>query len=119
MKVRILVSKKSTITTAISLVLLAPVLGIMPTVASAESRSVNLMVPTMDCGMCLITVRKALENLDGVEQAKVDFNDKTAKVIFDDDKVSVERLMQATKEAGYPSEGVEPNKLKNSNKGNE
>ncbi|QDO86583.1 mercury resistance system periplasmic binding protein MerP [Shewanella psychropiezotolerans] len=108
-----------------SLVLLASALGIMPTTALAETRSVNLMVPTMDCGMCPITVRKALENLDGVEQAKVDFGDKTAWVIFDDDKVSVERLMEATKDAGYPSEVIEARKNNDSkehsnvNKGNE
>ena len=97
-------SKNSTASTLMSSVLLASALGIMPTAALAETRSVNLMLPTMDCGMCPITVRKALENLDGVEQAKVDFGDKTAKVIFDDDKVSVERLMRATKVAGVPSE---------------
>ncbi|WP_295029520.1 mercury resistance system periplasmic binding protein MerP [Shewanella sp.] len=104
MKPRVLMSKNSTASTLMSSVLLASALGIMPTAALAETRSVNLMLPTMDCGMCPITVRKALENLDGVEQAKVDFGDKTAKVIFDDDKVSVERLMRATKDAGFPSE---------------
>ncbi|WP_322619471.1 mercury resistance system periplasmic binding protein MerP [Shewanella sp. YLB-07] len=125
MKPRILMSKKSTATTVMSLVLLASALGIMPTTALAETRSVNLMVPTMDCDMCPITVRKALENLDGVEQAKVDFGDKTAWVIFDDDKVSVERLMEATKDAGYPSEVIEARKNNDSkehsnvNKGNE
>ena len=115
MKAQVLMSKKSTATTAMSLVLLAFAFGIMPTAVLAETRSVNLIVPTMDCGMCPITVRKALENLDGVEQAKVDFDDKTARVIFDDAKVSVERLMQATKNAGYPSEVIEASKKSHAN----
>ncbi len=69
----------------------------------AAVQTVMLSVPTMDCPVCPITVKKALTRIDGVSKAEVNFDKKLATVTFDDDKASVQTLTEATKNAGYPS----------------
>lgn len=71
--------------------------------AWATPRTVTLSVPTMDCPVCPITVKKALGQVAGVTKAEVNFDKRQATVTFDDAKASVEALTRATKEAGYPS----------------
>ena len=70
---------------------------------AADSRTVTLDVTKMDCAVCPITVRKALEKLPGVDTAKVDFKTKRAVVAFDPAKTSPEALTRATADAGFPS----------------
>jgi mercuric reductase len=48
-----------------------------------NSQTVMLDMQNMTCAMCSITIRKALEGVDGVQSAKVDFDSKTANVTFD------------------------------------
>ena len=78
-------------------------MGGLLNVAWADTRTVKLSVPSMNCAMCPITVRKALEMIDGVKQADVDYKTKSAVVIYDDQKASVDLLTKATQDAGYPS----------------
>lgn len=66
-------------------------------------RTVTLSLPTMDCPVCPITVKKALGQVEGVSRAEVDFAKRQAVVSFDDAKTSAEALMRATRDAGYPS----------------
>ena len=71
--------------------------------AWATPRTVTLSIPTMDCPVCPITVKKALGQVAGVSKADVNFDKRQAIVTFDDAKASIEALTRATKEAGYPS----------------
>jgi mercuric ion binding protein len=64
---------------------------------------VTLSVPSMDCPVCRVTVKKALTKVLGVNQAEVNFDQRQATVTFDDAKTNVEALTRATKDAGYPS----------------
>ena len=66
-------------------------------------RMVTLDVTNMDCAVCPITVRKALEKVPGVATARVDFATKRAEVVIDPKKASVDALTKATADAGYPS----------------
>jgi periplasmic mercuric ion binding protein len=77
--------------------------------AGAARKSVVLSVPSMNCAACPITVRKALEKVAGVQSVKATLEPPEAMVTFDDAKTSVDRLMEATKGAGYPS-SVKPGK---------
>jgi mercuric ion binding protein len=70
----------------------------------AAQRTVTLTVHNMYCEACPYMVKKTLERVPGVSKASVSFNDKTAVVIFDDAKASVEDLTGATAKAGFPSE---------------
>ena len=69
----------------------------------AAQKTVTLGVPGMTCGACPITVKKAINKVDGVTRAEVDFDKRQAVVTYDDAKASAEQIMQATANAGYPS----------------
>lgn len=79
----------------LSVVLSAPAL--------AASKTVTLSVTGMTCATCPITVKKALNKVEGVEKIEVSFEKKEAVVTFDDAKTKVEALLEATKKAGLPS----------------
>jgi mercuric transport protein len=55
----------------------------------AAPRNVTLSLPTMDCAVCPITVKKALVKVDGVSRVDVNFDQRQAVVGFDDARTSV------------------------------
>ncbi|MDP3189061.1 mercury resistance system periplasmic binding protein MerP [Limnobacter sp.] len=69
----------------------------------ADTQTVTLAVPGMTCAACPITVKKALNKVDGVQDVKVSYEKLTAVVTFDDAKTDVHKLTKATENAGYPS----------------
>ena len=73
------------------------------TLFAGTLQTVTLDVQNMTCAVCPITVKKALERVPGVMDAKVDFDKKTATLSFDPDKASFVALTKATADAGYPS----------------
>lgn len=70
--------------------------------ASGEQTAI-LDVQNMTCGVCPITVKKSLQKVPGVTDARIDFDRKTATVRFDTGKADVAALVKATTEAGFPS----------------
>ncbi len=73
------------------------------TALAATPKTAVLDVQNMTCNMCPITVKKSLEHVPGVSQARIDLEKKTATVTFDADKTSAAALIKATTDAGYPS----------------
>ena len=71
--------------------------------ASAETRTVTLSVPGMNCDLCPLTVRKAIARVPGVSAVEASYEKKEAVVTFDDAKTGVGALLRATTDAGYPS----------------
>jgi len=57
----------------------------------------------MTCPTCTYRVRKALVGLPGVEKAEVSFEKSQAVVEYEADKVTVEPMIEAIKQAGYPA----------------
>jgi mercuric ion binding protein len=72
-------------------------------IAAAAERTVTLAVEKMTCALCPITVRTAIEQIVGVKDVEVDFESKTAVVVFDDAEASVEDITEASRLAGYPA----------------
>ena len=85
-------------------------LVLMALPAWAAPRTVTLSVPSMNCPVCPITVKKALTKVEGVSQAELNFERRQAMVTFDDAKTTVDALLQATEDAGYPSTSAESKK---------
>jgi mercuric ion binding protein len=79
------------------------VFALASSTAFAAVQTVTLSVPDMDCPVCPITVKKALEKVDGVKKATVSFEQHEAKVTYDDAITSTDKLIKATTDAGYPS----------------
>jgi periplasmic mercuric ion binding protein len=71
--------------------------------ALAAERTITLAVQNMLCADCPFVVRKSLEAVPGVAKATVSFKDKTATVTYDDGRVDVKGLTDATTNAGFPS----------------
>lgn len=83
-------------------VLLLVLTAASPLVA-AETRTVTLDIPKMDCPLCPITVEAALHKVDGVDKVDVDLETRSATVTFDDTRARIEDLTTATTDSGYPS----------------
>lgn len=68
-----------------------------------QTQQITLDVKGMTCAMCPITVKKVLTSLDGVKEANVTLDPPEAFVRYDPSKLSIEKLTEATTNAGYPS----------------
>lgn len=83
--------------------LAALLIGLPVSALAAAPQTAVLDVQNMTCSTCSITIRKALEKVPGVIDAKVDYDHKTATVKYDGDKTSPLALTKATANAGFPS----------------
>ena len=68
-----------------------------------EERHLTLAITGMTCGHCVAAVKKALVAVPGVEAVEVTLSPPRAVVAFDPSRTTVERLVKATDEEGYPS----------------
>jgi periplasmic mercuric ion binding protein len=69
----------------------------------ATERTVTLAVDNMTCETCPPIVRKSLARIPGVAKADISAKTGTATVVFDDTVASVDVLVAARTNAGYPS----------------
>lgn len=69
----------------------------------ATQKIVTLDVLGMSCAACPITVKKSLTKVAGVSRADVNYDKRQAIVTFDDTQTTLDKLMGATTDAGYPS----------------
>lgn len=76
-----------------------------------------LNVEGMSCKHCTATVKKALEEIDGVKEADVSLEGKNARVELDKD-VADEALVKAVEDAGYSAKIAKWEQTRKSNLGN-
>lgn len=69
----------------------------------AEEKTANFNVENMTCAMCPITVRKAIEQVNGVKSVVVDYDTKIATVVFDPAIATPVQIGSASANAGYPA----------------
>ncbi len=72
----------------------------------AAPQTATLKVPGMICATCPITIKKALQRVQGVSRIDVSYAQKEVVVTFDDAKTNEAALVQATAEVGFPSQLV-------------
>ena len=82
--------------------LLAALLAALPAFA-AEPRTAILQVEGMNCSLCPLTIRKALQRVPGVLEARVEYESKRAEVKYDPDRTEPKTLAKAVSDAGYPA----------------
>ena len=83
-------------------VVLAALAATISAPAWAAMKTVALSVPGMTCASCPVTVRAALKRVDGVKDIAV-IGETDIQVTYDDARTNVAALINATKNAGYPS----------------
>ena len=70
---------------------------------AAEWQSAIFAVDNMTCALCPVTVRKAMAGVSGVKSVSVDFEGKTATVMFDPAVTDPAAIAAASTNAGYPA----------------
>ena len=65
--------------------------------------TVKFAVEKMTCATCPISVRKAMERVDGVKEVTVDFDSKTATVTFDSSMATASDIGNASTDVGFPA----------------
>jgi len=73
----------------------------------AAEQTVTMDIEKMTCALCPVTVKKSMQNVDGVQDVEVDFDSKTATVTFDDAKTTATAVAQASTDVGYPATVVQ------------
>jgi mercuric ion binding protein len=73
-----------------------------------RQQTVTLNMENMTCAMCTVTIKKALQKVEGVQEVTVDYDLKTATIIFDSQKTDSAALIKATTDAGYPGSLATP-----------
>ena len=69
--------------------------------ALVTEQTAKYSIENMTCKMCNITIRKAMEKIDGVIKVTVDYDSKTATVIFNPSKTNIKTIGMASTNAGY------------------
>lgn len=75
---------------------------------SKQQQTVTLNIENVTCAMCTVTIKKALQKVEGVQNVTVDYDAKTAVVTFDNHKTNSAALIKATTDAGYPGSLATP-----------
>lgn len=70
---------------------------------TAESQSATFAIENMTCALCPVTVREAMKSVSGVQSVSVDFENKTATVLFDPAVTDRAAIAAASTNAGYPA----------------
>lgn len=64
-------------------------------------KEVKLNIEGMHCTGCSTRLEKVLNNVDGVEDAKVSLEEKKADIEYDETQVSEKELIEAVEDAGF------------------
>ena len=73
------------------------------TTSAATLTEVSFDVPDMTCALCPVTVKAAMSGVDGVQSVEIDFDARSATVIFDPALTDATAIAQASAMAGYPA----------------
>ena len=82
--------------------LVAAVLLAGSSAAFAGEKTVTLRI-AMWCASCPYIVQRSLEDVEGVSDVAVSYEDQSATVTFDDQRVNVAALTAATADVGFPA----------------
>ena len=72
-------------------------------VASEADETVVFDVEKMTCATCPITVRKAMQRVDGVKVVEVNLESESAVVTFDPNMTTAIEIGRAATDVGFPA----------------
>ena len=67
-------------------------------------KDIKLKIEGMHCAGCSTRLERVLNNLEGVEEAKVSLEEKQATIKFDETKTNIENIKEAIADAGFKGE---------------
>lgn len=69
-------------------------------------RNINFKIDGMHCTACSNRLEKVLNNLDGVESAIVNFENKNANIKFNENFISIEKIKEVIEDIGFKGEEI-------------
>lgn len=69
----------------------------------AVQASVSFTVDNMTCATCSISVKKAMMRVEGVKSVDIDFETKSAQVVYDPARTTPDAIGAASRDVGYPA----------------
>ena len=60
-----------------------------------------IKVEGMHCPLCTTAVKKAVNELEGIEKVSARLNTKEVTVVYDEEKVKIEDILKAVKTTSY------------------
>ena len=83
---------------------IAPITAIPAAAQTAASeQTVTFLIDNMTCALCPVTVKRAMEGVTGVRAVEIDFEARTATVVFDTAATNADAVATASANAGYPA----------------
>ena len=67
-------------------------------------KETNFKIEGMHCVGCSTRLEKVLNNLEGVETAKVSLEEKKATIKYDETKINIESIKETIEDAGFKGE---------------
>ena len=67
-------------------------------------REIKLKIEGMHCAGCSNRLEKILNNVDGVESAKVSLEKKSADIKYNEEEVELNTILQEIEDAGFKGE---------------
>ena len=67
-------------------------------------KEIKLKIEVMHCAGCSNRLEKILNNVDGVESAKVSLEEKSADIKYNEEEVELNTILQEIEDAGFKGE---------------
>ena len=67
-------------------------------------REIKVKIEGMHCAGCSNRLEKILNNVDGVESAKVSLEEKSADIKYNEEEVELNTILQEIEDAGFKGE---------------
>ena len=67
-------------------------------------REIKLKIEGMHCAGCSNRLEKILNNVDGVESAKVSLEEKSTDIKYNEEEVELNTILQEIEDAGFKGE---------------
>ncbi len=71
---------------------------------AVNDAKLSVLIPSMDCPPCAAGIEASLSRAPGVKQAAVDYDTKSALLVFDPSVTSREQLLALIDASGFPAE---------------
>ena len=67
-------------------------------------KEIKLKIEGMHCAGCSNRLEKILNNVDGIESAKVSLEEKSADIKYNEEEVELNTMLQEIEDAGFKGE---------------
>ena len=67
-------------------------------------KEIKLKIEGMHCAVCSNRLEKILNNVDGIESAKVSLEEKSADIKYNEEEVELNTILQEIEDAGFKGE---------------